>query len=202
MRSAHRDDPTRRTRRRVGPATLALLASMAGVADGQQRVPAGACPASGDASVTALHREWILVGWERAPSDGRFRFREKLGRYYDWSGADVILYDDFDPRRRVVRSPAAYGAVWEPGFNAMRSARHRVLDGPHVLQSDGLAASTLVFGARLETNDGKVTFIRTFTSLVWRCTAEGWRIVREHNSSTVLPTVQGTALMRATAAER
>jgi ketosteroid isomerase-like protein len=197
-----RSNATDRHRRVRGLASLTLLASVASTADAQLRGADRGCAARGDASVAALHRHWILVGWERGPNDGLFDFREKLGRYYDWSGADVILYDDFDPRRRVVRSPAAYGAVWEPGFNAMRSARHRVLDGPHVLQSDGLAASTLVFGARLETNDGKVTFIRTFTSLVWRCTAEGWRIVREHNSSTVLPTVQGTALMRVTAAER
>jgi ketosteroid isomerase-like protein len=32
-----------------------------------------------------------------------------------------------------------------------------------------------------------VTDIRTVTSLVWRRTPDGWRIVREHNSTTVLP---------------
>ncbi|MFI7708489.1 hypothetical protein [Nonomuraea sp. NPDC049480] len=41
--------------------------------------------------------------------------------------------------------------------------------------------------ARLETLDGTVTGIRTTTSLVWRLTDSGWRIIREHNSSVVVP---------------
>ncbi len=151
---------------------------------------------SADATaVAALHREWILVGWERKVGDGPLDFRQKLGKYYNWSSSDVLLYDDFDPQRRVVRSPAAYGAIWEPPFSALRSAEHRVVSGPSVLVSGDLATSTLEFAARLTDKEGKETGIRTFSSLVWRSTAEGWKIVREHNSSTVLSPTQLAALM-------
>ncbi|WP_207480818.1 Cif family virulence factor [Arenibaculum pallidiluteum] len=171
---------------------LAVLA--AGVAS--PAVAAGpACPAEGAASAGALHREWILVGWERQEGDGPFSFRDKLGKYYDWSSPEVILYDDFDPQHRITRSAAEYGAIWEPPFSAMRSARHGVVFGPEVIQEGGLAHSTLQFAARLEGGDGTVTGIRTLSSLAWRCTGEGWRIVREHNSSVVVPDGELQALM-------
>ncbi len=68
----------------------------------------------------------------------------------------------------------------------MTSARHAVDDGPHVVAGQDLAASTLTFVARITTPDD-VTDIRTTTSLVWRRTPDGWRIVREHNSTKLLP---------------
>ena len=46
-----------------------------------------------------------------------------------------------------------------------------------------MASSTLEFAARLEAGDGRISGIRDRSTLVWRCGAEGWRIVREHNSS-------------------
>lgn len=149
-----------------------------------------------EAAVAALHRDWILVGWERKAGDGQLDFRKKLGKYYNWNADDIILYDDFDPKRRVVRSAHDYGKIWEPLFSALSTARHRVLEGPFVIVSGDLAASTLEFAARLETRDGKVTGIRTFTSFVWRLTNEGWKIVREHNSSTVIPNDQIDVFMK------
>ena len=126
------------------------------------------CPLFGERSAGALHRRWILEGWERAPGDGRFSFREKLGRYYDWENPDVVLYDDFDPQHRVARSAAAYAAIWEPIFNTVRSARHVVSDEPAVLPSSGgLTASTMEFAALIEGADGKVTPVRTRSDTVW-----------------------------------
>ena len=144
-------------------------------------------PTAPAVEVAALHREWILVGWERKPGDGPLDFRRKLGKYYDFTDPDVLLYDDFDPQHRVVRSAAAYGAIWEPAFSALRSARHRVSIEPAVLVDDALATSTLQFEARLESEAGKVTGIRTLSSLVWHATEAGWKIVREHNSTVVVP---------------
>ncbi|MFY0580719.1 YybH family protein [Cystobacter fuscus] len=153
-----------------------------------QVVGASGCPASGPASVGELHREWILVGWEKHVGDGPFSFREKLGKYYDFSAKDVVLYDDFDPQKRVAHSAEEYGTFWEPSFSALRSVQHRVVNGPAVASgSGGLAASTLEFEARIEAADGNVIRIRTRSSLVWRCSGAGWKIIREHNSSVVLP---------------
>ena len=141
------------------------------------------CVSEGPASAGELQREWILVGWEKPAGDGPFDFREKLGRFYHWHSNNVVLYDDFDPEYRVARTPQDYGAIWTAPFTALKSARHRVIDGPEAIESGNLATSTLEFAARLEAGDGQITGIRTRSTLVWQCTADGWKIVREHNSS-------------------
>lgn len=147
----------------------------------------GPCPTAAERSPGDLHRAWILQGWEYHPGDPPFSFREKLGRFYDWTSRDVVLFDDFDPKRRVARSAAAYGAIWEPIFRGNRSARHTVSDSPEVVTGTGdLAASSLEFTALIEPLNGKVAGIRTRSDLVWRCRADGWKIVREHNSSKVI----------------
>lgn len=150
--------------------------------------------AIGDETIAALHRNWVF-GWERNVGDPPFSFRQTFGPYYEWDSAGVILYDDFDPEHRVARSATEYGAIWEPNFHALRTVHHRVADGPHVVRSGALAASTLVFVARIEAVDGAVTGIRTTTSLVWRRTDDGWRIVREHNSTVVVPSEEIDAAM-------
>jgi ketosteroid isomerase-like protein len=135
--------------------------------------------------IADLHERWVF-GWDRREGDVPFDFQRTFGDFYDFDSPDVRLYDDFDPEQRVATSAAAYGAIWEPTFRRMLSAHHAVDDGPHVVDGGDLAASTLRFVARITTPDG-VTDIRTTTSLVWHRTPDGWRIVREHNSSEVLP---------------
>lgn len=179
---------------------VAALAAAASSLSVQAAAPAksrtATCSAAGEQGVGARHRRWILEGWERAPGDGRFSFRDKLGQFYDWESPDVVLYDDFDPQHRVARSAAAYGAIWEPIFNTVRSARHVVSDEPAVLAgSGGLTASTMEFAALIEAGDGTVTPIRTRSDLVWRCRDRQWRIVREHNSTRVVPLAGVTALL-------
>ena len=119
------------------------------------------------------------------------------GDYYDSSSPEVVVCDDFDLRHRVVRSPAAYGAIWKPGFSALNTAHHRLAMDPFVLASGNLAVATLQWAARLGGRDGTVAGVRTFTSLAWPCIGEGWKIVREHNSSVVLPADQVDAVMAA-----
>lgn len=140
------------------------------------------CPTQGSGSVGELHRAWILEGWERREGDPRFVFPEKLGRFYDFTGEGVIIHDSFDPQKRIARSAAEYGSFFEAVFNGFRSARHAVTDGPHVVVGRDLATSSLEFVARLETNGGQVSGQRAQSQTVWRCTAGGWRIVREQNA--------------------
>ena len=146
-----------------------------------------AAPTASAREVAALHREWILVGWEQKTGDEPLDFRQKLGKYYDFTNPNLLLYDDFDPQQRIVRSAAAYAVIWEPAFSALRSARHRVSIEPTVLVNGTLATSTLQFEARLESKAGEVTGIRTLSSLVWLATEAGWGIVREHNSTVKVP---------------
>lgn len=135
--------------------------------------------------IADLHGRWVF-GWERNEGDAPFDFQRIFGEFYDFDSADLSLYDDFDPEQRVAATATGYGSIWEPHFDRMVSAHHAVDDGPHVIVSHDLAASTLAFVARITTPDG-ATDIRTTTSLVWRRTPDGWRIVREHNSTRVLP---------------
>ncbi|HEV7334329.1 MAG TPA: hypothetical protein VGO06_00050 [Bosea sp. (in: a-proteobacteria)] len=141
------------------------------------------CARTGTTSPAELHREWIMTGWEKRTGDAPFDFKTKLGKYYDWSSTDVLLYDDLAPERRMARSAEAYGAMWTPIFVSQREVRHAVVDGPDAIIGGELATSTLEFAARLEAGDGRISGIRDRSTLVWRCGAEGWRIVREHNSS-------------------
>ncbi|KOV78064.1 nuclear transport factor 2 family protein [Nocardia sp. NRRL S-836] len=135
--------------------------------------------------IAERHERWVS-GWDRRDGDAPFDFERVFGELYDFGSPDVRLYDDFDPEHRVATSAAGYGSIWEPAFRGMLSAHHAVDDGPHVIAGAGLAASTLRFVARIVTPDA-VTDIRTTSSLVWRRTPDGWRIVREHNSTEVLP---------------
>jgi hypothetical protein len=92
----------------------------------------------------------------------------------------------------VGRSAADYAAMFEPPFQAVRSALHAVTDGPDVMAPreavpGAVAGSTLEFAARLEGADGTLTGIYARSNLLWRHDGEGWRMVQEHNSTRVVP---------------
>ncbi len=55
--------------------------------------------------IAALHRRWMLEGWEKKPGDGPWGFRDKLGEFYDWSGGRLALHDTFDPQHRWAAAP-------------------------------------------------------------------------------------------------
>jgi ketosteroid isomerase-like protein len=149
-----------------------------------QSAAAAQCAASGATSVPDLHWEWILVGWDKPVAGQSWDFREKLGKYYDWEANDVVLYDDMSPDSRIARSPEEYRALWESSFQALRRAHHLVLNGPETIVGDELATSTLEFAARLEPAESPpIISVRARSTLVWRCTGDGWKIVREHNST-------------------
>ncbi|MQY46199.1 hypothetical protein GAO09_09065 [Rhizobiales bacterium RZME27] len=140
------------------------------------------CAASGAASPGELHREWIMVGWEKHRGDPPFDFRDRLGRFYHWDSDDIRLYDNFDPQHRVARSASEWSEIWTGPFAALVEARHSVVDAPAVIDGGNLSATTLEFAARLETADGEIVGNRARTSLVWQCTTDGWKIIREHTS--------------------
>ncbi|MDA0564993.1 hypothetical protein LG943_11770 [Streptomonospora sp. S1-112] len=133
-------------------------------------------------TVAALHRAWVFL-WDRAEGDPAFDFAGVFGDYYDFDGEDVILFDDADSQRRVFRDAAAFGRAFTPVFSALRRAEHAVEEGPEVIASGRLAASRLVFVARLTAADGAVTALRALNSQVWRLGADyRWRIVRDQTA--------------------
>ena len=167
-------------------------------------VQAASCPDIGADSPAARAREWILVGWEKRPGDPAFDFQRQLGRFYDQdvAPADASFYDDFDPQHRLLNRAADYGAIWQAPFTALRAAEHRISQAPKVLRDGRLAVSTLQFVARLTAADGAAVGNRTLSTLTWRCSAGGWKIVREHNSSQRIAGDALDAAMAGASAER
>ncbi|WP_068799556.1 hypothetical protein [Pseudonocardia sp. HH130630-07] len=149
------------------------------------------------ATVARLHREWIFR-WDREEGDPVFDFDAVFSDLYDTDGDDVILFDDADPQRRVLRSAHEFGRVFGPVFTALRRAEHAVEEAPSVLVSGSLAASRLVFIARLTHADGSRTGMRAFSSQVWRAGADGrWRIVRDQTAVGHLDLGETAALLAA-----
>lgn len=175
---------------------LSLAAMPASAQNASRSLAQPVCQADGAAGVKQRHHDWIMT-WDKQPGDVPFAVRSKSGTSYDWNGHDVHLYDDFDPQRRIGRSADTYGTFWAAPFTALKNARHAVIDGPDVATGTGdLAASTLEFVARLEAADGTIVGIRKRSSLVWRCHADGRRIVREHNSSTGVSAAETDQLLK------
>lgn len=136
--------------------------------------------------VASAHERW-LAGWDRESGAAPFDFRAVQGEFYDWQADDLLLYDSADPAHRVARSADEYRSWWEPVFTGLAAAEHELADGPHVLVSGDLAASRLIFLARLVAADGTETRLRATSSLVWRRTSAGWRIAWDHTSSVSEP---------------
>lgn len=142
--------------------------------------------------VAALQQSWIL-GWDKAEGVPLPAFPEVLGRYYDLD-APVILFDDFDPQRRIFRRVQDYAEAFWPGFSQMRSAAHAVETRPQVIVEGDLAATQMVFIALLTQPDGAVVATRATSSQVWRRTEDlGWRIARDHTGVEVIPVDEARA---------
>jgi len=168
------------------PLTRLIAASALIGAIAQPALSQESCPAAGPSGPAALHRAWILVGWDRQQGDPPLVFSQKLGDYYELD-APGVFYDDLAPDAATARSPAEYGALWEGPFNRMRSARHGIADAPQAIVGEDVASSTLEFVGRLEGANGEITAIRTRSQLGWECAGGRWVIRQEHNSSRIVP---------------
>lgn len=136
--------------------------------------------------IAALQQEWILR-WDKAEDEVLRPFHDVLGRYYDLY-APVILFDDFDPQRRVFRAVQDYADAFWPVFSQLRSAAHAIETPPEVIVEGDLGATRMVFIAVLTQPDGTVVATRATNSQVWRRTEDlGWRIARDHTGVEVIP---------------
>ncbi|MFC3996101.1 hypothetical protein ACFOVU_09265 [Nocardiopsis sediminis] len=136
-------------------------------------------------AVAAQHREWIFL-WDRDENDGDFDFDTRFADQYDFAGDDVILFDNADPERRVLRDAREFGRVFGPAFTALRRAEHVIEEQPEVIVSGGLAATRMVFLAWLTAADGVMTEVRAVNSQVRRRDARGrWLIVRDQTDAVV-----------------
>lgn len=136
--------------------------------------------------IATLQVDWIM-GWDTTEGEDLPPFGEVFGRYYDMA-APVVLFDDFDPQRRVFRTVQDYADAFWPVFGGLRSARHAIEAAPEVLVEGDLAATRMVFLVILTRADGTVGANRCINSQVWRRTDDlGWRIARDHTSVEAIP---------------
>lgn len=165
-------------------ATVIMSASTLG------SVAMAASPSVDRRAISKLTQEWLTQGWRHLAEDPAFDFKTRLGRFYDWTAKDVYLFDDFDPQKRIARSPADYGAVWNAALPALKTFSNRVIGEPDIQVAGDLAVETVIYEITFELGDGKVRQNRILDTVVWRRGAAGWKIIREQGSgllSKVLP---------------
>lgn len=141
-----------------------------------------ACPQSGADSPLQLHKDWIMMGWQRNEGDPKFVFSQKLNRYYDLKNTNGVFYDNFAPgSSQLFRDSARYGVNWEDLQNAARSVHHGLTGANDVIISDKVASTTLGFVGRIDRLDGKVIAFDGRSQLGWTCVDGTWKIHHELN---------------------
>jgi hypothetical protein len=142
------------------------------------------CPVTGKDSVAELHRDWLLIGWERDAGDPDFNFRKDLGRYYDFTKNDLSLFDDFDPKLQVRTTAEDYGKIWHALVPSFKSVHHKITEQPSpIAVGPGYSHSVMEFVFEVAPKEGEAMYFISRTSILWRCSADGWKIFKEHNSA-------------------
>lgn len=163
--------------------TLALIAAFLSAPSFSQELST-TCPASGQGSVAELHRDWLMIGWERDAGDPAFNFKQDLGKYYDFARKDLNLFDDFDPALKVRNTAEDYGTIWHALVPNFKSVHHKITEGPNVVPvGPSYSHSVMEFAFEVTANNGSVSHLISRTSILWRCSPEGWKIYKEHNSA-------------------
>lgn len=132
--------------------------------------------------VADLIREWVEVGWRHLESDPPFNFHDRLEKFYDWSSPDVVLFDNLDPEKRINYSAKDYAAIWDASLPSLKKLTNELVGEPAVYVSGNLAIVEVSFITRFQLVDGTDHEAPTFSSLVWRKSEKGWRIIREHGT--------------------
>ncbi len=145
------------------------------------------CPQTGENAPAALHRTWMMEGWERAEGDPEFVFATKMERYYDLDDPMGVFYDNFAPgETQLFDNGAIYGAKWEDLQNAARSVRHALTGGNDAIVDDDVASTTLGFVGRIDRLDGQVIAFDGRSQLGWKCVGGIWKIRQELNYAAVV----------------
>lgn len=147
-----------------------------------QPAMAQTCLREGDSAPLALHKSWIIEGWERKEGDGAFVFAKKMRRYYDLGAPAGVFYDNFAPGpTQLFDNAATYGANWEALQNGARSVLHALTEGHDQIVGDDIASTTIGFVGTLTRENGDVLAFDGRSQVGWLCTDEGWKIRQELN---------------------
>lgn len=142
---------------------------------------------STDTSPLALHREWMMKGWERRDGDAPFVFEHRMKRFYNLSDPGGIFWDNFAPgETQLFDNALTYGRNWENLQNEARSLLHALTGGEAEIVGDGVASTTLGFTGILTKLDGEVLAFEGRSQLGWRLYDGSWRIAQELNYAWVV----------------
>lgn len=163
---------------------LLLTASLLALAG---PVAAQTCPHNGNDAPLALHKAWIMEGWERNKGDQPFVFARKLSRYYDLNAPQGVFYDNFAPGpTQLFDNAAVYGANWEDLQNGARSVLHALTGGHDQIVGDRVASTTIGFVGKITRLNGEVVAFDGRSQLGWVCTEGAWKIRQELNYAWVV----------------
>lgn len=142
----------------------------------------GACPQAGPNAPLALHKAWVLEGWERRAGDPPFDFVKEMDRYYDLVDTKGVFYDNLSPNGApTFTSSIAYGRNWEATVNSSRTILHALTDHNEQLVGDRTASTTLGFVGDIKRLSGERITFDARSQLGWACAAKGWVIRHEMN---------------------
>ncbi|MDK2122747.1 hypothetical protein [Parachitinimonas caeni] len=140
------------------------------------------CPQTGNEAPLALHKSWILQGWERKPGDPPFVFAQKMRRYYDLASPQGVFYDNFAPgQTQLFHNAGLYGANWEALQNNARSIAHALTGGHDQIAGSKVASTTLGFVGKLHRQDDEIIAFDGRSQLGWVCQKGHWKIRHEMN---------------------
>ncbi|RVC79906.1 hypothetical protein EN745_14555 [Mesorhizobium sp. M4A.F.Ca.ET.022.05.2.1] len=150
-------------------------------------VAAQPCPLDGGNAPLALHKSWIMEGWERNEGDPPFVFAEKMSRYYDVKAPRGVFYDNFAPGpTQLFDNAAVYGANWENLQNGARSVRHALTGGDDQITGGDVASTTIGFVGQISRLDGEVVAFDGRSQLGWVCIDGAGKIRQELNYARVV----------------
>ena len=141
-----------------------------------------ACASSGADAPLALHKHWIMEGWEKREGDAEFVFADKMARYYDLENPAGVFYDNFAPgESQLFDNGAIYGANWEGLQAGARSVLHALTEGHSELLGQRISSTTLGFVGTIDRLDGSVIPFKGRSQLGWECDEGAWKIRQELN---------------------
>tara|TARA_B100000378_G_scaffold277530_1_gene278077 strand:+ start:1056 stop:1619 length:564 start_codon:yes stop_codon:yes gene_type:complete len=145
------------------------------------------CATSGEDAPLALHKHWIMEGWEKREGDPDFVFAEKMARYYDLEDPVGVFYDNFAPGAiQLFENSAVYGANWEGLQADAKSVRHALTEGHSELLGERVSSTTIGFVGTLTRLDGTVLPFNGRSQLGWACDDGKWKIRQELNYAWVV----------------
>lgn len=134
-------------------------------------------------AIRKLIKEWLEVGFSPRDKTEQFKFQERLAKFYDSTPGGVVLHDNADPQMRIATSAEDYGKIWNGIVPKLQFLNNKLTNFHQIVIEGDLAFAVFSFDSTFIYPDGKKDVVPTLATLVWKRTAEGWKIIHEHGSA-------------------